>query len=71
MKRNKSLSTKNLSMLFPEMIDSRGDNNNPFMYLTNSKELERYYGILISLYPINDRRLLTVTRKLKDSIDTL
>jgi hypothetical protein len=60
----------NNTMLFPEIIDSLRDNN-PFTYLANSKELERYFEVLISLYPITDPRLLSTTRKLKDSIDNL
>jgi hypothetical protein len=68
MKTKSSKLTSNL--LFPEIIESRGDNN-PFTYLANSKELERYYNVLISLYPIHDGRLLHVTRRLKDAIDTL
>lgn len=58
-------------MLFPEIIESRPGDNNPFTYLANSKELERYYLVLISLYPIYDPRLLHTTRNLKESIDSL
>jgi len=67
--KTKSLSLTN-TILFPEIIDSRRDNS-PFLYLNNSKELERYFEVLISLYPIADSRLLHATRKIKDSIDSL
>jgi len=67
--KTKSLSLTN-TMLFPEIIDSQRDNN-PFTYLANSKELDRYYQVLISLYPITDQRLLSTTRNLKESIDSL
>lgn len=67
--KTKSLSLTN-TILFPEIIDSRRDNN-PFIYLANSKELERYFEVLISLYPIADSRLLHATRKIKESIDSL
>jgi hypothetical protein len=60
----------NNNFLFPELIDSQGDNNT-FTYLLNSKELERYYEVLISLYPISDPRLLSSISKVKDSIDNL
>jgi len=69
MNRNKIPSLTN-TILFPEIIDSRRDNN-PFTYLANSKELDRYFQVLISLYPISDSRLLHGTLRLKNSIDSL
>lgn len=59
------------TFLFPEMSDLRLRDNGLFAYLLNSKELDKYFELLISLYPVTDGRMLLITRNLKDNIDIL
>jgi len=47
LKRSNSLSN---TILFPEIIDSQGDNN-PSLYIDNSPELDRYYEVLMDQSP--------------------
>jgi hypothetical protein len=61
--------TKNLQFLFPQIDSSR--DNNTFACLRNSKEFERYFEVLISLYPLTDGLMLHLTRNLKEEIDKL
>lgn len=68
--KNKSSKFTN-TFLFPEMSESRLRDNSLFAYLLNSKELNKYFELLISLYPITDGRMLLITRNLRDNIDIL